>query len=362
MATAAQAASGFPRKLGIAVLAAVLLIPALNLAVDPTEVFGTGLLPHRFQVNDRYRKFEYLLTECGDCTGFLLGSSRMGYTDPALFDRLLTRGRAYNMNISSANAWDFLEFARFLERRHIHAELLVVQLDLTEEYGDRGRYQHHPAFSGESRFRFFFENLFSLPYRSLFGKIWFNLQGRDSSGFDWTTGQRSRLDAERKLVADADAYVRDQPEFHVPAETLRPDPALVAQGIDRSLAAMRELSELCRGTGTRLVIVVTPHNQHYLDRYRFAELERLLRGLADVAPFWNFAGYSSVTTDDRNYYETSHHRPYVAAWVARRILDGAAADVPADFGRYVTAGNVDAEVTRLRAQFEARERAGRRAP
>jgi hypothetical protein len=362
MATQGEAAAGYPRKLGIAVLAAVLLIPALNLAIDPTEVFGTGVLPHRFQVNDRYRKFEYLLTKCGDCTGFLLGSSRMGYTDPALFDRLLTRGRTYNMSISSANAWDYLEFARFLDRRGLHAELLVVQLDLTEEFGDQGRYQRHPAVSGESRFRFFFENLFSLQYRSLLGKVWFNLQGRDSSGFDWTTGQRSREDAERKLAADADAYVREQPEFHVPPESLRPGAAAVAQGIDRSLAAMRELAALCDRTQTRLIVFVTPHNQHYLDRYRFADVERLLRGLAAVTPFWNFAGYSSVTTDDRNYYETSHHRPHVAAWVARRILDGSGTDVPADFGRYITPANVEAELAALRAQFEARERAGRRAP
>lgn len=362
MATQARPLAGFPRKLGMAVLAAVLLIPVINLAIDPTEIFGTGLLPHRFQVNDRYRKFEYLLTRCGDCTGFLLGSSRMGYTDPAPFDRLLTHGRAYNMNISSANAWDYLEFARFLAGRGIRAELLVVQLDLTEEFGDRARYQRHPAVSGESRFRFFFENLFSLQYKSLIGKVWYNLQGRDSSGFDWTTGQRSRVDAERKLAADADAYVREQPEFHVPARSLRPDPARVAQGIDRSLAAMRDLATLCRSTGTRLVVVVTPHNQHYLDRYRFAELERLLRGLAAVTPFWNFAGYSSVTTDDRNYYETSHHRPYVAAWVARRILDGDGANAPADFGRYVAPANVDSEIAKLRAQFAARERAGRRAP
>jgi hypothetical protein len=362
MAPQAKSAAGFPRKLGIAVLAAVLLIPAINLVVDPTEVFGTGLLPHRFQVNDRYRKFEYLLTECGDCTGFLLGSSRMGYTDPALFDQLLTRGRAYNMNISSANAWDYLAFARFLEARGIRPELLVVQLDLTEEFGDRARYQQHPAVSGESRFRFFFENLFSLQYRSLFGKVWFNLQGRDSSGFDWATGQRSRVDAEQKLAADAEVYVRDQPEFQVAAESLRPDPALVADGIDRSLAAMRDLVALCGKTGTRLVVVVTPHNQHYLDRYRVAELERLLRGLAALTPFWNFAGYSSVTTDDRNYYETSHHRPYVAAWVAQRILDGGRASVPADFGRYVTRSNVEGEIAALRAEFEARKRAGKRAP
>jgi len=353
------AKSRFPRLLGVSVLCVVLSLPALNLLVDPTEIFGSGLLPHRFQVNDRYRKFEYLLTECGDCTGFLLGSSRMGYTDPALFDGLLRSGRTYNMNISSANAWDYLEFARFLESKGRHAELLVVQLDLTEEFGDRGRYQHHPAVSGESRFRFFFENLFSLQYRSLLGKVWYNLAGRDSSGFDWATGRRSREDADRALAADAGAYVRDEPDFHVPADSRRPDPAEVALAVDRTVEAIRELKAHRDRTGTRLIVLVTPHNQHYLDRYRYQELEQLLRGLATVTPFWNFAAYSSVTTDDRNFYETSHYRPYVGEWVARRIVVGEAADVPEDFGRRVTARNLDRELAAVRAGFDARARTDR---
>lgn len=346
--------SRFPRLLGASVLCAVLLIPALNLIVDPTEIFGSGLLPHRFQVNDRYRKFEYLLTQCGDCTAFLLGSSRMGYTDPALFNGMLHAGRTYNMNISSANAWDYLEFARFLESKGRHAELLVVQLDLAEEFGDRGRYQAHPAVSGESRFRFFFENLFSLQYRSLVGKVWYNIVGRDSSGFDWTTGQRSRADADRALAADATAYVRNEPDFHVPVETRRPDPAQVARAIDRSMEAMHELKALCDRTGTRLIVLVPPHNAHYLDRFRFEELERLLRGLASVTPFWNFAAYSSVTQDDRNYYETSHHRPFVAEWVARRIVRGEVADVPADFGRWMTPQNIEPELAAVRTGFQER--------
>ncbi len=103
--------------MALSVLCATLALPIINLAVDPTEVFDTGVLPHQFQVNDRYRKFDYVLNHCGDCSGFLLGSSRAGYIDPRLFNSLLPRGRIYNMNISSGNAWDYLEFARYLKRK-----------------------------------------------------------------------------------------------------------------------------------------------------------------------------------------------------------------------------------------------------
>ncbi len=338
----------------------MLALPVINFTIDPTEVFDTGLLPHRFQVNDRFRKFEYLLNRCGDCRGFLLGSSRMGYTDPALFDGLLTSGRCYNMNISSANAWDYLEVARYLQRKGIETELLVVQLDITEEFGDRGRYQHHPDFSGDSRFRFFFENLFSIPYRSLLGKLWSNVVGRDSSEFVWETGQRRRADAERMLNEDPDAYVQAESDFRVAADSRRVDSGLFRDAVDQTIGVVRKLRHLADQSRIRIIVLVTPHNQHYLDRFRRVDVLYFLSRLAEVTSFWNFASYSSVTTDDRNYYETSHHRPSIAAMVAARVGGKASGSIPDDFGRWVTRDNAGAVLEELESQFAARIQAGLR--
>jgi hypothetical protein len=335
-------------------------LPAINLTIDPTEIFDTGLLPHSNQVNDRYRKFDYLLKHCGDCTGFLLGSSRMGYTDPALFNEFLSRGRCYNMNISSANAWDYLEFARYLRRKGIKPELLVVQLDVYHLFGHRVRYEHHPDFSGESRFRFYFENLFSLPYQSVLGKLRNNLRGKAPNEFDWETGQRSKPDAERRLQQDPDAYVRDQPEFRPVTGRPLVGSDQFRRATDQTVEAMRELRRLTEADDVRLIIFVTPHNQHYLDRYRGDDIEYFLAKLAGVTPFWNFASYSSVTTDDRNYYEAQHHRPRVAEMVAARISGRESAGIPDDFGRWVSRETLDAVLRELQSQFEARRRAGLR--
>lgn len=352
--------SRFPMQLALSLLFATLSLPAINLVIDPTEIFGTRLLPHRFQVNDRFQKFQYLLEGCGACTGFLLGSSRMGYTDPALFDGLLSRGRCYNMNISSANAWDYLQFARYLQRKQRKPELLVVQLDLTQEFGDRGRYQHHPDFSGETRFRFYFENLFSIAYQSLLGKLWYNLRDKDSTEFNWEKGQRSRPDADRMTGDKADSPARFQPEIREDAASQHVDSGRFRRSVDQTIDAVRDLREYADAEGVRLIILVTPHNQHYLDRYRGDDIDYFLARLADTTSFWNFASYSSVTTDDRNYYESSHYRPAVGALIAARVGERASGGVPADFGRWVTRANVDSARQELKRQIERRKLEGLR--
>ena len=123
---------------------------------------------------------------------------------------------------------------------------------------------------------------------------------------------------------------------------------------------MRELRRIAEEDGIRLVVFITPHNQHYLDGYRGSDIEYFISQIAEVTDFWNFASYSSVTTDDRNYYETSHYRTKVGALVAARITGRASGVVPDDFGSWVTRETVDAELLKLRAQFEARRRAALR--
>lgn len=352
--------SRFWRQLAASLVFAILALPVINLTIDPTEVFDTGVLPHQSQVNDRYRKFDYLLNHCGNCTGFLLGSSRAGYIDPRLFDSLLPRGRFYNMNISSANAWDFLEFARYLKRKGIKPDAYVVQLDLTHLYGHRFRHQHHPDFSGESRFRFYFENLFSLQYQSLIGKLRNNILGQDPNTFDWETGQRAKPEAERRLEEDPESYVRTQEDFRTTVGHARVSSSRFREGVDQISAAVRELRRIADEDGIRLVVFITPHNQHYLDGYRGSDIEYFISQIAEVTDFWNFASYSSVTTDDRNYYETSHYRTKVGALVAARITGRASGVVPDDFGSWVSRETVDAELLKLRSQFESRRRAGLR--
>jgi len=337
----------------IGLLSFTALVPIINILVDPTEVFGTDVFPHSFQINDRFRKTEHLLENRDKYSGFLMGSSRMGYIDPSLFSSKLNRGEAYNLNLSSANVWDYLEMTRFLLKEGFDIELLVVQMDITLHYGDRLRYQHHPRFDGTSRTRFFVNNLFSFPYKSLAGKIWFNLIGRDSVQMEWTTGLRSRPWEEASIKRDHEAYLKHEVSFSRKKEPwqrgIREE---FKSATDKSVLAVRELLLLGQEYDFSIYVFVTPHNQHYLDDFSWEEFQYFLVSLSEITEFWCFAGYNSITTDDRNFYESSHYRPFVGALVSQRLLQDRNLRTAEDFGVFISPSSLREALDGLRFGFE----------
>ena len=86
------------------------------------------------------------------------------------------------------------------------------------------------------------------------------------------------------------------------------------------------------------------------------EYELWLRDLVDVyGGVWNFMYPNEVTNDITNYYDGHHFYPEVGDLIAARIEQGDSADVPKDFGVYVTPENVDEHmesVKKLVADFQ----------
>jgi hypothetical protein len=85
------------------------------------------------------------------------------------------------------------------------------------------------------------------------------------------------------------------------------------------------------------------HKFTYLEAQleRFAQFKKELAGITD---FWDFSGINSVTTNNYNYYESSHYRPFVGDMLLKVMFGAPAVKAPADFGRYVTAQNIDAHL------------------
>ena len=80
------------------------------------------------------------------------------------------------------------------------------------------------------------------------------------------------------------------------------------------------------------------------------DFDRFKRALSHLSGFYDFSGLNSVTTDNFNYYETSHYRPKVGDLVIARIFNQRNIKVPEDFGQWVTAENIDLHLKTLRQQ------------
>jgi hypothetical protein len=93
-----------------------------------------------------------------------------------------------------------------------------------------------------------------------------------------------------------------------------------------------------------------------LDHFLEEDYISFLRGLSEITPFWDFSGYNSVTTDNKNYLDHSHYNPSVSRWIAARIFNDQTVMVPKDFGVWVTRKNIDSHLENLKMGFEKNNR------
>ena len=82
----------------------------------------------------------------------------------------------------------------------------------------------------------------------------------------------------------------------------------------KQLQLLREIQKIVEENNTKIKIVVSPlYNQLYFNEH---DLKQLIDLFGEESLF-DFSGINEITSDLKNYYESSHYKPYVA----NRIMD-----------------------------------------
>lgn len=122
----------------------------------------------------------------------------------------------------------------------------------------------------------------------------------------------------------------------------------------------RKIVQLCNDNNIELVVFVAPIHVWHTEVIRAIGLwplfEQWKRELVLVLEkehsgtpynFWDFSGYNSVTSVDvpegrmREYQDSSHYTPVVGNMVLSRVFAQDANSIPVDFGRRLTANNIE---------------------
>lgn len=83
------------------------------------------------------------------------------------------------------------------------------------------------------------------------------------------------------------------------------------------------------------------------------EYERWIRDLVTVyGGIWNFMYPNTITNDQMNYIDGHHFYPEIGSLLAKRLQVPDSAEVPEDFGVYVTEANVDEHLETVRKLAE----------
>lgn len=335
------------------------LVIVLNLLIDTHDILGTGILKYPLQPNQYYLKIQHLENSSNRHDAYLLGSSRIGTTSPAIVQRYIPESRFYNLSVPGGTALNDLQFLDYLLTKGDHPKYLYLQLDidigLTQFRHDRKDYhlRHHPAVAGENKFLHWLDFATAINPHAMIRKTWANLESGMPAGFvslDLETGTWALPSRDARIKADQEKYIAGEPTFH--SENSRFLKNLKGK---ENLVAVKEIRAICARHHIRLIVFTTPLHRNIMDSLNEKDYLEWLRELAAITPYWDFSGYNSITLDDRNYLESSHYLPQIGELIAARIFNDPEIQVPADFGVWVDTASVERHLSELQRQIHSRD-------
>lgn len=328
----------------------LLSVALINLVVDPFYIFRTPILKAQAQINDRHAKIEGLKKEKGKFNFYILGSSRIYSTRPDMVEKYIPSGKGYNLATILATVTEHLLHVKYLIKNGYPVKTLYIGLDIDFCFGVKTHNDQdyllklHPDVSNTNPIGFYLSYLSILPKGDIKRKL--------RANFGKKKGPKTQFGEDGALALGSEA--EDSQVFLDNRGDLK---NIIRDKMSReNLEALRELVALCRQHNINLIIFTTPHHRIVLDHFLEEDYISFLRGLSEITPFWDFSGYNSITTDNKNYFDHSHYNPTVSRLIAARIFNDTTLTVPKDFGVWVTKKNIDSHVKNLKMNFEKNNR------
>lgn len=340
----------------ISTLLFVSTILITNLLIDPFNIFNTGLLKQRYQANERFIKINYLHENHVTFDSYMFGSSRIGFTNPAIIEKYILNSKFYNFTLSAANFSDYLAHLNYFIEEKYPIKNIYFQIDVASlaHYGHPDDFyllKMHPYVTGKNKFIFYIDYLTHPMWINIKGKLLANLQDQNHSLYNWEKGYYSKPYLEESIQNNCQKYYQTEPSFQ-----LHTSRNVRGTAIAQSIAALKKIKKLCDENHINLIVFITPHNQHMMDAFVLEDYFNYLQQIAYITDYYDFSGYNTITTNDCNYYETSHYRPLVGELIAARIFHDSSINVPHDFGKLVTKSSINDHLIFLKKQIYQHEK------
>lgn len=344
----------------IIILVSPIIIATVNYTIDPFGIFG-----HKpdncFQPNERFVKIELLNRKKEDFQGYLIGSSRIGTTEPSTIEQYKKGQKFYNMTMSAGTLAEFEQIVRYMINQNYPLKTLYLQVDVYDnllgDYSDPNilLLRMHPFVLNQEKGAFYKSYLLGFSFDDLFRQFQINIgMSTNPRKYDFfQTGCWYDMEKEKMLIKDPKNYVTHEKSFH---RTVDKELVTNSQAIKQNVKALKNLVALCEYYKIELHVFVTPHNHNMMKEISFQDYISFLSALSDITNYWDFSGYNSITVNDENYYEYSHYRPHVSALIAGRIFNDSNLSIPSDFGILVTKATLQKHLLDLKTQREYYEK------
>lgn len=322
-----------------------LCVVGFNFWIDPLWHYGHAHEYNDVQkvIDEREQKIMRLEHWEKDYDTLLIGSSRSTYIHPTAFQKW----SVYNFSTANLSMREYQSYIIYAQSQNHDIDRLILGVDFfkssVQEAGAPRSLNNYEKKIHQPLYRT--KNLFSLPlFKNSVQNFWLSknneitedrLYNRHGEAFaEKVSDEEAREEIELKIA-------RFERKFYGDNYTYFPQYAAIM--------------EKARNTfeGDEILVFTTPISTELFKSLvgtgLYDEYEVWLRDLVDVyGGVWNFMYPNTVTNEIDNYYDGHHFYPEVGNLIADRLENGMSADVPEDFGVYVTEKNIDEHLNGIR--------------
>lgn len=318
-----------------------------NYVFNPYEIFTHNLAPKGIHHVQRYEKIGYLKTHHNDFNAYLIGSSRIGFIEPKIAESYLPDSMFYNAWLSSANPLDAEVFLQYLIEKNYPIKYAIIQIGLDHaaniiDYrtaNDMQRTWHYDV-THKSAIEFYASYLFNFLPRAVYDKFKIILNYDELPQFeDIHTGIWGYTIREKQRKQNPQAYVANEPSFHKPPA--RPRDSINKRSLILLKQTLHNINALCAKHHITCIIYTAPMHHSTIKLFPPQVRDSILALMAESFPngFWHFGYLNSITTNDYNYYEETHHIPDIDTLFLNRIFQRNIDSMPKDFGIFINKEN-----------------------
>lgn len=318
----------------IAVLVLFSGVCLYNYKVDSFGIFRGDFSRPRNEPNQHFVKMRYLINNPDKYDSYCFGSSRVGNIDLTKID---DGYKYYNMTYSEGLPAEWLTDVKLMLKNKITIKRVILGID---DFSFRiNPKSHHTQY-------------LRIPYqkKNLHTYLTYLLKAPPSSSpFNENGSVFDIYKTGRPLHEKPDMAIEENPEKHITDPKFK-EPCLVRGNLMKeTLSTLKELKLLADSNDIELIVFINPiHKTTYFSN-PVSEFNEFKRGLVEITDYYDFSGLNKITTNNYNYYETSHYRPLVGDLIVERIFHEPK-DKVTDFGVYVTRENSEEHLAKLLAE------------
>ena len=338
-------------RLMAAAFAAFACVAAINLIIDPEEVFHTGLIGASVNPNDRYMRYYDYASAADSYDGLLFGSSRSRAVSLKGLSARMNGANFARFSVSFGSIIDYLPMLEYVlrdkDRKGERLRAVFLLLD-AEDFGLRPPADKSiqqllpPAVSGRGAFSFWWTNLTAIQLKA-WEDVVRRARDRGPTGRPEDTARArgpavlAALSTLSTLLgpgqARAQAAASAAADAKVAPPPLRPD----ADDLPRQLALLERFVSLCGEHGVALVVAASPVSREDAALVGPAALSAAVAAISRVVPIWDFTTSDWLADRTEMWADRIHFRPEVARMMLSRIFGDELPSGWSDYGQLRTA-------------------------